>query len=146
MSIRHVSNASVRTAYGTYTDSIHHHLVTYCANLSHVLSDLSKLSLTILVGNQVPITVPVRNVEINGTIIFFDSDFPRKQYILEGMAVGALNEAPPDSDKDIVGKHTLASTYVTFQQPLLGTPHWPAGSDPCCPRAGGSSFWDLIAP
>jgi hypothetical protein len=117
---------------------------TYCANLSHVPSDISKLSFTILVGNQVPITIPVRNVELNGTIIFFDSDFPRKQYILEGMAVGALNQAPPNNDTDIVGNHTLASTYVQFYQPLKGTPGM--GGDPCCPRAGGSEFWDLIAP
>jgi hypothetical protein len=86
----------------------------------------------------------VRNVELNGTIIFFDSDFPRKQYILEGMAVGALNEAPLNSDSDIVGNHTLASTYVQFQQPLVGIPRW--ATDPCCPRAGGSEFWDLVAP
>jgi hypothetical protein len=119
---------------------------TYCTKLSRVPKDISKLSLSIIVGDQLPVTVPVRNVELNGTIIFFDSDFPRRADVIEGLSVAVLNEAPWGSDNDVVGQESLASTFIQWTDRLPG--HGPTGGlgdQASCPRAGGTFFWESIA-
>lgn len=120
---------------------------TYCTKLARVPADVTKLSLSIITGDQVPITVPIRNVELNGTIIFFDSDFPRHEAIIEGLSVVALNEAPVGSDDDAVGQETLASTFIQFTESeyLVGFVPTPGPvSLATCPRAGGNYFWETI--
>ncbi|KAH7392300.1 hypothetical protein DE146DRAFT_136093 [Phaeosphaeria sp. MPI-PUGE-AT-0046c] len=121
---------------------------TYCANLSHVPSDPSNLYLSIIAGTQMPIIVPATNITFNGTIIEFDSDYPRKQGILEGLVMVALIEATDatteEKTADWVGDRTLASAFIQVQQPLDGDAATP--DDIICPRSGGTLFWDFISP
>jgi hypothetical protein len=117
---------------------------TYCANLSHVPKKLDDLYLSIIVGGQVPVTVKATNVAMNGTVIAFDSEYPRKQEVLEGMVIVALNEAGYGSQADKVGEMALAVSFVQAQQPLSGDK--PQTGDVVCPRSGGTLFWELIAP
>lgn len=121
---------------------------TYCANLSRVPSDTSNLYLSIIAGAQMPIIVPAKNVTLNGTIVEFDSDYPRKQGILEGLVMVALIEATDakaeEKTADWVGDRTLASSFIQIQQPLDGDQAAPV--DIVCPRLGGTLFWDFISP
>lgn len=121
---------------------------TYCANLSRVPSDTSNLYLSIIAGAQMPIIVLAKNVTLNGTIVEFDSDYPRKQGILEGLVMVALIEATDanaeEKTADWVGDRTLASSFIQIQQPLDGDKAAPV--DIVCPRLGGTLFWDFISP
>lgn len=117
---------------------------TYCANLTKTPTDLSNLHLSIMVGDQLPIVIPVRNVETNGTIIFFDSDYPQKQAILEGMVIVALVDGGNSTSVDTVADRTLAASFIQPEQKLTAEP--PTPDDLVCPRAGGTLFWEFISP
>jgi hypothetical protein len=112
---------------------------TYCVDLAHfgVPSDLSDLSLSIVVGDQVPIVVKPRNVEVNGTVLAFDADFPRNEEILEGMIVADLTQGIA-ADEGTLSEKTLATAFIQFDEPLVGVAIPPGKDDASCPRVGGS--------
>jgi hypothetical protein len=113
---------------------------TYCVDLAkeQIPSDLSKLSFSIIVGDQVPITLVPRNVELNGTILAFDADFPRNEQILEGIIIGELTKEVVNGSADDLVKSSLATTFIQFDQPLVGTSSIPGPGDASCPRVGGT--------
>jgi hypothetical protein len=115
---------------------------TYCVDLGKggVPSDLSKLSLHFIVGDQVPTTVIPRNVEVNGTILAFDADFPRNDQILEGMIIAELTKEPVVGGADDLVKSSLATAFIQFDEPLVGTSPVPGKDDLSCPRVGGTQF------
>jgi hypothetical protein len=117
---------------------------TYCANLSHVPADIDNIYVSFIVGSQIPITVKAQNVALNGTIIELDSEYPRKQEVLEGMLTIAVHTAGYESQPDEIAKKSLGAVFEQKQQTIGGDAEQP--HDKICPRAGGTLFWELIAP
>lgn len=113
---------------------------TYCVDLAKVgvPADLNTLSLNIVVGDQVPIVVKPRNVEVNGTVLAFDADFPRNGEILDGMIVAELTKERVRRDVDGLVVSSLATTFIQFEEPLVGVGIVPGKADAGCPRAGGN--------
>jgi hypothetical protein len=114
---------------------------TYCVDLAieGVPSDFSDLSLSIVVGDQVPITVSPRNFSVNGTTLIFEADFPRHQQVLDGMIVAELTKGPVSGGADGLVKGSLATAFIQFEQPLVGVSPIPTGDDLSCPQAAGDS-------
>jgi hypothetical protein len=67
------------------------------------------LFITYLTGQQLPISVPISNVQGFGDTITFDAEFPYTENIMDGLSIAALTKASNFADADDIAAETLAA-------------------------------------
>ncbi|KAI1877335.1 hypothetical protein JX265_003343 [Neoarthrinium moseri] len=77
------------------------------------------LFITYLVGQQVPITEPISNVNYDGSVITFDALFPFSENIMEGLSIAALTNSSNFEDADDVPANTIAAPGLIQVNDLL---------------------------
>jgi hypothetical protein len=70
------------------------------------------LSLTYMTGQQLPITVPLKNVMWCGTRIQFKADFPYEKHVMRGFNHAALTKGLGFNDSMTVVEATLAAPAI----------------------------------
>lgn len=84
--------------------------LTFSANLSGVAQlDFTKLFVTYLVGQQVPISEPILNPKFDGGILTFDALFPYTENVMSGLTIAALTNSSSFADADSIVANTLAA-------------------------------------
>jgi hypothetical protein len=74
--------------------------------------DGSGLWLTYTTGQQLPFSVPIRNVKWSGETISFEANFPYEEFVMHGFSHGALTTSDSFSSADAVVGSTLAAPAV----------------------------------
>ncbi|KAI0481988.1 late sexual development protein [Xylariaceae sp. FL0804] len=99
--------------------------LTFSADLSSVAgqwnatSDLACLSLTYLVGQQLPVSVPIANVSWAGDVLTFGAELPYTAYQMDGFNLAALTNASGFATADDVVANTLAAPGLIQVNDLL---------------------------
>lgn len=78
----------------------------------HLGGDGRGLFLTYTNGQQLPFSVPLRNVKWQGTTINFQAEFPHEQHIMGGLTHGALTTGGNFTDPDAVVGAALAGPAI----------------------------------
>ncbi|KAI5917681.1 sexual development protein [Camillea tinctor] len=98
--------------------------LTFSADLEGVLasgSDASGLFVTYLVGQQLPISVPVADPKWDGSVLTFEALFPFTENIMEGLSIAALTNASNFDSADDVVANTLAAPGLIQVNDLLSS-------------------------
>ncbi|KAK3185564.1 hypothetical protein K4F52_005664 [Lecanicillium sp. MT-2017a] len=78
----------------------------------YINTDAEELSLTYMTGQQLPITVPLKNVMWCGTKIQFKADFPYEKHVMRGLSHGALTKGDGFNDSMAVVEATIAAPAI----------------------------------
>ncbi|KAI0397750.1 sexual development protein [Xylariaceae sp. FL0594] len=88
-------------------------LLRFSADLGHGAAaaslDYSKLYVTYLVGQQLPISEPIANPYFQDGVLTFDALFPFEGNVMDGLTIAALTNASYFPDADSVVANTLAA-------------------------------------
>ncbi|KAI3319529.1 hypothetical protein HD806DRAFT_509283 [Xylariaceae sp. AK1471] len=72
-------------------------------------SDFTKLYVTYLVGQQLPISEPIVNPKFDGGVLTFDALFPFTENLMTGLSIAALTNSSNFTDADAIVGNTLAA-------------------------------------
>ncbi|KAI4602385.1 hypothetical protein KJ359_009627 [Pestalotiopsis sp. 9143b] len=67
------------------------------------------LFITYLTGQQLPVSVPISNVQGFGDTITFEAEFPYTENVMDGLSIAALTKASNFADADDIAAETLAA-------------------------------------
>ncbi|KAI0114375.1 sexual development protein [Nemania sp. FL0031] len=84
-------------------------------------SDFSKLSITYLVGQQLPISEPIVNPKLDGGVLTFDALFPYTENIMSGLSIAALTNSSDFANADAIVANTLAAPGLIQVKDLLSS-------------------------
>ncbi|KAI1499244.1 sexual development protein [Biscogniauxia marginata] len=102
--------------------------LTFSADLSgnsqyHNGCDISGLFITYLVGQQLPISVPITNPKWDGSVLTFNALFPFTENIMEGFSIAALTNASDFASADAMTGRTIAAPGLIQVNELLSDTH-----------------------
>ncbi|KAI1151539.1 sexual development protein [Nemania diffusa] len=88
--------------------------LSFSANLTgnaqiHDGADFSNLTVTYLVGQQLPISEPIINPKLDGGVLTFDALLPYTENVMAGLSIAALTDSANFTDADAVVANTLAA-------------------------------------
>jgi hypothetical protein len=98
--------------------------LSFSANLTgnaqiHDGSDFSNLTVTYLVGQQLPISEPIINPKFDSGVLTFDALLPFTENLMAGLSIAALTNASNFTDADALVANTLAAPgLIQVSEPL----------------------------
>jgi hypothetical protein len=96
----------------------------FSANLSgnaeiNAESDFTKLYITYLVGQQLPVSEPIINPKFDGGVLTFDALFPFTENLMTGLSIAALTNSSDFANADALVGNTLAAPGLIQVNELL---------------------------
>ncbi|KAI1128977.1 sexual development protein [Nemania abortiva] len=84
-------------------------------------SDFGSLSITYLVGQQLPISEPIINPKLDGGVLTFNALFPYTENVMSGLSIAALTNSSNFTDADAIVANTLAAPGLIQVKDLLSS-------------------------
>ncbi|ORY60933.1 late sexual development protein [Pseudomassariella vexata] len=108
-----LTNAEARDMTLSYSAD----LKSYIAGLPP--SPMSPMFITYIVGQQLPISVRIRNQRLDGTTLIFDADFPFTANVMQGLTIAALTNSSDFKEVGVMAASTLAAPGLIQVNDLL---------------------------
>ncbi|KAH9995342.1 sexual development protein [Xylariaceae sp. FL0662B] len=95
--------------------------LAFSADLSSAgpINQTESLFVTYLVGQQLPISVPISNAKWAGSVLTFDAFFPFAENIMFGLSIAALTNSSNFTDADAIVANTIAAPGLIEVNELL---------------------------